>query len=566
MRSLITNIPEKCVGCNRCIRVCPIDEANITREVDGKIIVEADNSKCISCGACLTACHHGARRYIDDTERFIEDLKSGVPISMLAAPAIKSNFDDWGRLFSWLKQMGVKKIYDVSLGADICSWAHIRYIQKNKRRSIISQPCPAIVNYILMYRNELIKHLSPIHSPMLCTAVFMDKYERVKDKIAALSPCVAKAHEFEATNLVEYNVTFNRLFEYIESNNIVFPEQESGFDNYEAGLGSLYPMPGGLKENIEYYLGKSIRVDKSEGPQVVYKALDEYAKQSEEKLPVLFDVLNCPEGCNIGTGCQEDGVGIFDINTKMDMLRQTAINEDKKEYLDELYERFDKELKLDDFIRKYVPQPVRLIPLKSDKVEEAFKALDKFTISERTFDCGACGCNTCHEMAERIAKGLNTPSNCLEKAHKDVVRDHEDAKANLGYVDMVMADVSNIKEMTEDIIQKIKDINSAITAYNTMVADIEKISMSVNIIALNASIEAARAGQSGKVFGVVADEIRTLAQNSDDSAKKTKETSEIAALAIESINHLIADISTSVNEAYTNLSSISTNTKKILTD
>jgi len=84
-------------------------------------------------------------------------------------------------------------------------------------------------------------------------------------------------------------------------------------------------MPGGLKECVEHYVGRKLRVDKSEGPKVVYEALDEYAKQPTSKLPVLFDVLNCAEGCNAGTGCEHE-IDIFEINTKMDALRQAAIN------------------------------------------------------------------------------------------------------------------------------------------------------------------------------------------------------------------------------------------------
>ncbi len=47
-------------------------------------------------------------------------------------------------------------------------------------------------------------------------------------------------------------------------------------------------MPGGLKENIEFYMGNSLRVDKSEGQSTVYIALDEYAKEKEDNLPDVF--------------------------------------------------------------------------------------------------------------------------------------------------------------------------------------------------------------------------------------------------------------------------------------
>ena len=146
MRAVITNDPEKCVGCNRCIRVCPVDEANIVQEIDSKIVVKIDSDKCISCGACIAACSHDVRAYEDDTERFFNDLRAGVKISLFTAPALKTNFDNWRQILTWLRGLGVFRVFDVSLGADICTWAHIRYLQKNTGKHIITQPCPAIVN------------------------------------------------------------------------------------------------------------------------------------------------------------------------------------------------------------------------------------------------------------------------------------------------------------------------------------------------------------------------------------------------------------------------------------
>ena len=562
MRELITNSLENCVGCNRCVRACPIDEANVTSIQGGRVIVEVDKNKCIACGACLEACHHGSRLFEDDTERFFSDLRSGVPISIFAAPAVKTNFPDWGRMFTWLRSLGVKEIHDVSLGADICTWAHIRYIQRHGPNPIISQPCPAIVNYILMHRNELLKYLSPVHSPMLCTAVYMRKYRNIQTKIAALSPCVAKAHEFDATRVVDYNVTFKNLLKYIRENHIAFPAQAGGFDHFEAGLGSLYPMPGGLKENVEHYIGKSLRVDKSEGSGVVYKALDEYAHQSAANLPVLFDVLNCAEGCNMGTGC-DNNENTFEVNTMMDKSRQAAIRENNVQHLDELFKHFDQRLRLEDFIRIYVPAPVTPIHVTQEAIDKAYQVLEKHDEVDRTFDCGACGCDTCHEMVVKIAKGINIPLNCVDKAHKDIQHEQTEAKANLSHFDEILTDTEQIKGLTEHIVSNISDITEAITAYNRMVTEIEKIAMQINIISLNASIEAARAGVHGRAFGVVAEEIRSLANSSDASAKQTQAVSEKANGAIETVNEMVMKISESVNASYENISFVAEKTKKL---
>ncbi len=104
------------------------------------------------------------------------DPAAGMPISVFCAPASRANLDQWDQVLALLRQMGVRKIYDLSLGADICTWAHIRYIQKNNPGPLITQPCPAIVDYILLHHNELLPYLSPVHSPMLCTAIYMRRY------------------------------------------------------------------------------------------------------------------------------------------------------------------------------------------------------------------------------------------------------------------------------------------------------------------------------------------------------------------------------------------------------
>jgi len=570
VRSIITNDLDKCIGCNRCVRVCPIYEANFAwTDSKGNVKVRIENSKCVGCGSCLDACHHGSRNYEDDTERFFNDLRTGVPISVFAAPAVKSNFDDYERIFEWLRSLGVRTIYDVSLGADICTWAHIRYIQKNGPKPIISQPCPAIVNYILIHRNGLIKHLSPVHSPMLCTAVYMNKYEKVGTKIAALSPCVAKSYEFDATHLVDYNVTFKKLNEYIQKNHIALPSKRSGFDNYEAGLGSLYPMPGGLKESVEFYAGKQFRVDKSEGPRFVYRMLGEYARASAEKLPVLFDVLNCQEGCNAGTGCIKKHDAFFDISTKMDELRQTAIKEDDhRQYVEDLFKKFDETLKLDDFIRHYIPTPAPSIRITPAKIEEAFIALGKYDKESRDFSCGACGCDNCLDMAWQVAKGINIPENCAKKMHDDVSKEHNEAmtlsKTNLSSFETVLNETSRIKSKMEEITSNIGEITSAIVSYDRMVTDIERISERVNIIALNASVEAAKAGQYGLAFGVVAKEIRTLAQSSANSAMQTKEASEKANVAIKTVNKVVSDVSENVKASYDNISEATKRSKEML--
>ena len=265
---------ENCIGCNKCISVCPVITANTAVERDGKNVIEVNPENCVGCGACFDAYEHGARNFNDDTEEFFADLKKGEKISLLIAPAFAANYPgEYKQILGGLKKLGVNRIISVSFGADITTWAYIKYITENSFTGGISQPCPAVVNYIEKYIPELLPKLMPVHSPMMCAAIYAKKYMNITDKFAFISPCIAKKSEITAENngeYISYNVTFDHLMEYVRKNNI---KGEAVSDEIEYGLGSIYPMPGGLKENVYWFCGEDLFIRQIEGEKHVYHFL-----------------------------------------------------------------------------------------------------------------------------------------------------------------------------------------------------------------------------------------------------------------------------------------------------
>ena len=73
---IIVVAPDKCVGCNACVRNCPAQEANVTKMLeDGRFVTTVNPDRCISCGECVRTCQHGARDYLDDTDDFMRFIE-----------------------------------------------------------------------------------------------------------------------------------------------------------------------------------------------------------------------------------------------------------------------------------------------------------------------------------------------------------------------------------------------------------------------------------------------------------------------------------------------------------
>lgn len=599
---------EKCIGCNKCISVCASTGACVSREVDGKNRIDVDGDKCVGCGACFDVCEHGAREYCDDTERFFEDLGRGEKISILVAPAFKANYPgEYESVLGGLKALGVNRIISVSFGADITTWGYLNYVKKYNFIGGISQPCPAVVGYIERHIPQLLPKLFPVQSPLMCAAIYARKEMGVQDKLAFISPCIAKKMEIEDPNnkgYVNYNVTFNHLMKYVREHHISGQMQT---DEIEYGLGSIYPMPGGLKENVYWFLGESVFIRQMEGEKHMYHYLEENKDRiAQGKTSYLFvDALNCQSGCIYGTGCEPEKSHDDTVLESLLRIRESSKKNggawgkklSPEQRLKKLNSQFSK-LRLEDYLRGYTDRSascVYRIPSDAER-NEIFESMGKHTDEERAINCSCCGYESCRQMTDAIYNGFNKKENCIYYIKKEVEEQKvkaeefaaqlEDDKQmiadqkelilntlqqineefevlyhsmddmaqgnenNAAETASISSDIGNITEFCDNLTASMDTIGNFLTELVQNNDEVVSIASQTNLLALNANIEAARAGEAGRGFAVVADEINKLAMESRNTANRSNASQEKIMNSVKGIiddSHRLQSIVDTVN-------------------
>ena len=405
MEPVVSTIDTKCKQCFSCIRQCP---ANAIRFEHGQARVIFE--RCIACGNCIKVCPQQAKKVRSGIQSTFQLLSQQHPVIAILAPSFPAVFDDVepGQLVASLKLLGFTQVMEVAFGADLVSTEYNRLLDSGVMPTIVSSPCPAVVNYVEKYYPHLKMVLAPVVSPMIALGrVIKEKY-CPEAKVVFIGPCVAKKsemHDPAVAGAIDEVLTFTEVADMFHMRGIdatsCAPQR---FDGPRGGLGRAFPLARGLlkctNQNDDIL---NAQVVAAEGRDRILELLQ---KINDGDIEATFlDLLFC-RGCIRGPAMgNEDSVFVRRdrvvryIHAESGNRSRQSLQSDMEEYTVNLRRRF-------------VVEQIEQMQPSEQEIGEILRRTGK-TRPEDELNCGACGYQTCREKAVAVYQGLAEAEMCL---------------------------------------------------------------------------------------------------------------------------------------------------------
>ena len=317
----------KCIKCGKCKSACPYDAiAHHVRPCSSACGVKAissdefgrahiNNDTCVACGQCMSACPFGAIADKSQIYQLIKAIRNGDKVVAAVAPAIAGQFGPKvspGKMKAALLQLGFKDVFEVAVGADVGCIAeahhYVKEVTTGEIPFLFTSCCPAWAVLVKKQFPDLAPRVSEELTPMVATARSI-KVNHPDVRVVFIGPCAAKKLEASRRTVrsyVDFVITFEELAGMFDAKGINLEEIEELPVHIEAtGAGRGYACAGGVAGAIEkcireYYPEAEVKIQHAEGLNDCKKVL--MLAKAGKLNGYMIEGMGCPGGCVAGVG------------------------------------------------------------------------------------------------------------------------------------------------------------------------------------------------------------------------------------------------------------------------
>ena len=426
--SPVFTIENECQDCYKCVRHCHCKAIRIVN-AKASVIPEA----CVACGECVKVCPAHAKKIRSDYMRLKKLLESGAPVYASIAPSHIGYFKGAGigRIASALKKAGFAGVGETALGAEAVSAMTCGFLRDAKQRLVISSACPAAVDYIRKYLPEYAKNIIPLHSPVLAHCRMLRDHFGENIKTVFFGPCAAKKNEADRNpELLNLALTFADLEELLEEKGIHFDDSVEEPVLRGAEEGRFYSIEGGMNDTLREQ-GTKVRFIAVAGLDNLSAVLSSgCAAEGQAGRTVFIEALACHSGCVNGPGMPS---GAASLGTIFRTDRESTLSDSGQRVI------------RSDISEKRSPEPLLKQEIAKKEIERALARVGKFSKADE-LNCGACGYNTCRDFARALLCGKAEEAMCHNYLRKNFQRT---SNALIKYIPAGVVIVNNELEVTE---------------------------------------------------------------------------------------------------------------------
>ncbi|HEX9580523.1 MAG TPA: diguanylate cyclase [Gemmatimonadales bacterium] len=214
-------VPDRCVTCLACVRVCPSDAVAVLGEK-----VHIVDEACTRCGLCLPACPHDAITATGDYGRALELALGGRAILILSVEAAAFFYPATPeQVVNACYAAGFRTVHRGVLGDELVAEEYLKLWSDNGWGTVIRSTCPVVVETVRTQYPELIPYLAPVATPIAAEARYLRRMYGPDAQVVYAGVCLT-----EGGSDVEAAVTFVELRQLIERRGVQIESQANFFE------------------------------------------------------------------------------------------------------------------------------------------------------------------------------------------------------------------------------------------------------------------------------------------------------------------------------------------------